>query len=132
MKQIQNPLYLEKFFEKVSELSNLIENSLKQVKIFLNKEDFESVSKYLTEQKINIDQKLEIDKDLQRGDLKIKSGSIEVANILSNKTKFVQSTNINEDLEDLKNNIESNTNKNQENNNNKTLKNNDVSDTSKK
>ncbi len=88
-------------------------------------------SKYLTEQKINIDQKLEIDKDLQRGDLKIKSGSIEVANILSNKTKFVQSTNINEDLEDLKNNIESNTNQNQENNN-KTLKNNDVSDTSKK
>ena len=121
----------EKFFEKVSELINLIGNSLKQVKIFLNKEDFESVSKYLTEQKINIDQKLEIDKDLQRGDLKIKSGSIEVANILSNKTKFVQSTNINEDLEDLKNNIESNTNQNQENNN-KTLKNNDVSDTSKK
>ena len=121
----------EKFFEKVSELTSLIENSLKQVKIFLNKEDFESVSKYLTEQKINIDQKLEIDKDLQRGDLKIKSGSIEVANILSNKTKFVQSTNINEDLEDLKNNIESNTNQNQENNN-KTLKNNDVSDTSKK
>ena len=121
----------EKFFEKVSELTNLIENSLKQVKIFLNKEDFESVSKYLTEQNINIDQKLEIDKDLQRGDLKIKSGSIEVANILSNKTKFVQSTNINEDLEDLKNNIESNTNQNQENNN-KTLKNNDVSDTSKK
>ena len=121
----------EKFFEKVSELTNLIGNSLKQVKIFLNKEDFESVSKYLTEQKINIDQKLEIDKDLQRGDLKIKSGSIEVANILSNKTKFVQSTNINEDLEDLKNNIESNTNQNQENNN-KTLKNNDVSDTSKK
>ena len=70
-------------------------------------------------------------KDLQRGDLKIKSGSIEVANILSNKTKFVQSTNINEDLEDLKNNIESNTNQNQENNNNKTLKNNDVSDTKK-
>ena len=121
----------EKFFEKVSELSNLIENSLQQVKIFLNKEDFESVSKYLTEQKINIDQKLEIDKNLQRGDLKIKSGSIEAANILSNKTKFVQSTNINEDLEDLKNNIESNTNQNQENNN-KTLKNNDVSDTSKK
>ena len=121
----------EKFFEKVSELTNLIGNSLKQVKIFLNKEDFESVSKYLTEQKINIDQKLEIDKDLQRGDLKIKSGSIEVANILSNKTKFVQSTNINEDLEDLKKNIESNTNQNQENNN-KTLKNNDVSDTSKK
>ena len=122
----------EKFFEKISELTNLFENSIKKVKILLNNEDFKSISKYLDEQKINIDQKLEIDNDLQRGDLKIKSGSIEVANILSNKTKFVQSTNINEDLEDLKNNIESNTNQNQENNNNKTLKNNDVSDTSKK
>ena len=105
----------EKFFEKVSELTNLFENSIKKVKIFLNNEDFKSISKYLDEQKINIDQKLEIDNDLDRGDLKIKSGSIEVANILSNKTKFVQSTNIDEDLQNLRNEIENNTNKNQEN-----------------
>ena len=93
----------EKFFEKVSELTNLFENSIKKVKIFLNNEDFKSISKYLDEQKINIDQKLEIDNDLDRGDLKIKSGSIEVANILSKKTKFVQSTNIDEDLQNLRN-----------------------------
>ena len=73
------------FFEKISELTNLFENSIKKVKILLNNEDFKSISKYLDEQKINIDQKLEIDNDLDRGDLKKKSGSIEVANILSKK-----------------------------------------------
>ena len=122
----------EKFFEKISELTNLFENSIKEVKILLNNEDFKSISKYLDEQKINIDQKLEIDNDLDRGDLKIKSGSIEVANILSKKTKFVQSTNIDEDLQNLRNEIENNTNKNQENKNTETVINNDKSDNSEK
>ena len=44
---------------------------------------------------------------MDRGDLK-KSGSIEVANILSKKTKFVQSANIDDDLEKLRNKIENN------------------------
>ena len=122
----------EKFFEKISELTNLFENSIKKVKILLNNEDFKSISKYLDEQKINIDQKLEIDNDLDRGDLKLKSGSIEVANILSKKTKFVQSTNIDEDLQNLRNEIENNTNKNQENKNTETVINNDKSDNSEK
>ena len=122
----------EKFFEKISELTNLFENSIKEVKILLNNEDFKSISKYLDEQKINIDQKLEIDNDLDRGDLKIKSGSIEVANILSKKTKFVQSTNIDEDLQNLRNEIENNTNKNQENKNTETVINNDKSDNNEK
>lgn len=122
----------EKFFEKISELTNLFENSIKKVKILLNNEDFKSISKYLDEQKINIDQKLEIDNDLDRGDLKIKSGSIEVANILSKKTKFVQSTNIDEDLQNLRNEIENNTNKNQENKNTETVINNDKSDNNEK
>ena len=122
----------EKFFEKISELTNLFENSIKKVKILLNNEDFKSISKYLDEQKINIDQKLEIDNDLDRGDLKIKSGSIEIANILSKKTKFVQSTNIDEDLQNLRNEIENNTNKNQENKNTETVINNDKSDNSEK
>ncbi len=122
----------EKFFEKISELTNLFENSIKEVKILLNNEDFKSISKYLDEQKINIDQKLEIDNDLDRGDLKLKSGSIEVANILSKKTKFVQSTNIDEDLQNLRNEIENNTNKNQENKNTETVINNDKSANSEK
>ena len=96
------------FFDKISELVNSFADSVKKVKIFLNKDDFDSISKFLNEQKITLEQELTIDENLNRGDLKIKSGSIEVANILSKKTKFVQSANIDDDLEKLRNKIENN------------------------
>ena len=116
-----------KFFEKISDLVNSFENSVKKVKIFLNKEDHDSISKYLIEKKIKIDQELAIDETLERGDLKIKSGSIEVSNILSNKTKFISSTNIEDDLKSLKEKIEKSDNEEMtkgnkpETKNNKTL-----------
>ena len=96
------------FFNKISDLVNSFADSVKKVKIFLNKDDFDSISKFLNEQKITLEQELTIDENLNRGDLKIKSGSIEVANILSKKTKFVQSANIDDDLEKLRNKIENN------------------------
>ena len=96
------------FFNKISELVNSFADSVKKVKIFLNKDDFDSISKFLNEQKITLEQELTVDENLNRGDLKIKSGSIEVANILSKKTKFVQSANIDDDLEKLRNKIENN------------------------
>ena len=96
------------FFNKISELVDSFADSVKNVKIFLNKDDFDSISKFLNEQKITLEQELTIDENLNRGDLKIKSGSIEVANILSKKTKFVQSANIDDDLEKLRNKIENN------------------------
>ena len=96
------------FFNKISELVNSFADSVKNVKIFLNKDDFDSISKFLNEQKITLEQELTIDENLNRGDIKIKSGSIEVANILSKKTKFVQSANVDDDLEKLRNKIENN------------------------
>ena len=96
------------FFNKISELVDSFADSVKNVKIFLNKDDFDSISKFLNEQKITLEQELTIDENLNRGDIKIKSGSIEVANILSKKTKFVQSANIDDDLEKLRNKIENN------------------------
>ena len=96
------------FFNKISELVNSFADSVKNVKIFLNKDDFDSISKFLNEQKITLEQELTIDENLNRGDIKIKSGSIEVANILSKKTKFVQSANIDDDLKKLRNKIENN------------------------
>ena len=96
------------FFNKISELVNSFANSVKKVKIFLNKDDFDSISKFLNEQKITLEQELTIDENLNRGDLKIKSGSIEVTNILSKKNKFVQSANVDDDLEKLRNKIENN------------------------
>ena len=43
-----------KFFEKISDLVNSFENSVKKVKIFLNKEDHDSISKYLIEKKLKL------------------------------------------------------------------------------
>ena len=125
-----------KFFEKISDLVNSFENSVKKVKIFLNKEDHDSISKYLIEKKIKIDQELAIDETLERGDLKIKSGSIEVSNILSNKTKFISSTNIEDDLKSLKEKIEKSDNEEMtkgnkpETKNNKTLSEQKINDNS--
>ena len=68
-----------------------------------------------------------IDENLGRGDLKIKSGSIEVSNILSNKTKFVDSTNVDDDLKNLRNNIENNSDTPPDT---KTINNNDKSEIS--
>ena len=68
-----------------------------------------------------------IDENLGRGDLKIKSGSIEVSNILSNKTKFVDSTNVDDDLKNLRNNIENNSDTSPDT---KTINNNDKSEIS--
>ena len=90
------------FFKKINDLVDSFEDSIKKVKIFLNKQDFESISKYLEENKIQIDHNLIIDENLDRGDIKIKSGSIEIGNILSNKIKFTESSNIDSDLENLK------------------------------
>ena len=90
------------FFKKVNDLVDSFEDSVKKVKIFLNKQDFESISKYLEDNKIKIDHNLVVDENLDRGDIKIKSGSIEIGNILSNKIKFTESSNIDDDLENLK------------------------------
>ena len=90
------------FFKKINDLVDSFEDSIKKVKIFLNKQDFESISKYLEDNKIKIDHNLIIDENLNRGDIKIKSGSIEIGNILSNKIKFTESANIDNDLENLK------------------------------
>ena len=92
------------FFKKVNDLVDSFEDSIKKVKIFLNKQDFESISKYLEDNKIKIDHNLVVDESLDRGDIKIKSGSIEIGNILSNKIKFTESSNIDDDLENLKKN----------------------------
>jgi len=92
------------FFKKVNDLVDSFEGSVNKVKIFLNKQDFESISKYLEDNKIKIDHNLVVDESLDRGDIKIKSGSIEIGNILSNKIKFTESSNIDDDLENLKKN----------------------------
>ena len=90
------------FIKKISELSEIFDQTNK-INILLNENDCNSVEKFCSENKINLSFSLVADKSLQRGDLKIKSGSIEVSEIINDKIKLSQNTNIKKELNDLKN-----------------------------
>ena len=75
-----------------------------KINILLNENDYNSVKKFCTENKINLSFSLLVDKNLQRGDLKIKSGSIEVSEIIDDKIKLSQSNTIKKELNNLQDN----------------------------
>ena len=88
------------FQEKIKKLIDSIENSLKDVKVFLNPLDHSCIEKYNKENDVKQKINFYSDDNLERGDIKIKSGSIEIAEIVSNKIKFAESQN--EDFDDTK------------------------------
>ena len=88
------------FIKKITELSEIFDENNK-INILLNENDYNSVKKFCTENKINLSFSLLADKSLQRGDLKIKSGSIEVSEIIDDKIKLSQSSTIKKELKNL-------------------------------
>ena len=70
--------------DKISKLAESITNELNNVVVFLNKKDFESVNKYVVSNKIILDISFEKDANLNRGDIKLKSGNIEINEIQKN------------------------------------------------
>ena len=88
------------FIKKITELSEIFDENNK-INILLNEDDYNSVKKFCTENKINLSFSLLTDKSLQRGDLKIKSGSIEISEIIDDKIKLSQSSTIKKELKDL-------------------------------
>ena len=97
------------FVGKIRELCEIFDENNK-IKILLNENDYNSVKKFCSENKIDLNISLLADKNLQRGDLKIKSGSIEVSEIIDDKIKLSQSSNIKKELNDLEDKV-SNSNK---------------------
>ena len=92
------------FIKKITELSEIFDQNNK-INILLNENDCNSVEKFCSENKINLSFSLVADKSLQRGDLKIKSGSIEVSEIINDKIKLSQNTAIKKELNDLKDTV---------------------------
>jgi len=92
------------FIKKITELSEIFDENNK-INILLNENDYNSVKKFCSENKINLSFSLLADKSLQRGDLKIKSGSIEVSEIVNDKIKLSQNTTIKKELNDLKDKV---------------------------
>lgn len=77
----------EKFLKKITELTKKISNSVKNVKIVLNKDDHNLITKHIEKLKKNLSIEFDIDKNLERGDLRIVSGDIELEEINSKKIR---------------------------------------------
>ena len=89
------------FIKKIKQLLEIFDENNK-INILLNENDYNSVKKFCSENKINLNFSLLADKGLQRGDLKIKSGTIEVSEIIDDKLKLSQSSTIKKELNDMK------------------------------
>ena len=82
------------FQNKIKELVDSIERSVKDVEIYLNEQDLKSISDYNKQNNVSFSYKLLPDSKLQRGDLRVKSGSIEVGDIVSNKINLSDSNDL--------------------------------------
>ena len=92
-----------KFFqEKIKQVVNSIENSIENIVVFLNPKDFEAIKVYNSQNNVSLSFEINQDAKLERGDMRIKSGSIEMSDIVSKKIKFSIPDEIEKDLEDAK------------------------------
>ncbi len=90
------------FIKKIKQLLEIFDENNK-IDILLNENDYNSVKKFCSENKINLSFSLLPEKGLQRGDLKIKSGTIEVSEVIDDKLKLSQSSTIKKELNNMKN-----------------------------
>ena len=91
----------EFFQNRIKELVDSIETSVKDVEIYLNQKDLDAINNYNKENNIIISFKLQPDPNLKRGDLRIKSGSINLGDIVSNKINFSESNDLDLNFENL-------------------------------
>ena len=84
------------FFKKINDSVLSIENNLKSVRVFLNKDDHNSIKKYVESNKIQLSVNISIDDNLSRGDIKIKCGAIELEKKEEKNIKFSESDNFTE------------------------------------
>ena len=84
----------ENFIKKIDSLVESIQSSSNNIKVILNKDDHVSINDYLKKNKPLVDLKLEIDEKLQRGDLVLKSGGIEINDIVCEKIHLVSNSDI--------------------------------------
>lgn len=92
----------KKFVAKIDNLVESVSNSSNKIKIYLNEDDLNAVTKYLSKEKILTEASFLKSKDLKRGDLIIKSGGIEINDIISSKVELISESDIEEELTSLK------------------------------
>jgi len=84
----------EKFVKKITDLSNQISKSIKELKVLVNKEDYNSIKNHLKTLKEGLSIEFDVDEKLQRGDIVIKSGDITLEEINSKKIKLSNDSKI--------------------------------------
>ena len=67
----------------------------------MNPKDYEAIKVYNGKNNLSLSFKINQDLKLERGDIRIKSGSIEMNDIVSNKVKFSIPNEIEKDLNDI-------------------------------
>ena len=91
------------FLEKINNLVSSIESSSNRIVVFLNVEDQKVLNEFLKNNKTLADVTFKIDETLQRGDLIIKSGGIEINDISSKKVNLISNSDIDKNLKELAN-----------------------------
>ncbi|MBD75235.1 MAG: hypothetical protein CMM96_07125 [Rickettsiales bacterium] len=84
----------ERFVKKITDLSNQISKSIKELKVLVNKEDYNSIKNHLKTLKEGLSIEFDVDEKLQRGDIVIKSGDITLEEINSKKIKLSNDSKI--------------------------------------
>ena len=91
-----------KFFqEKIKQLVDSVENSIENIEVFLNPKDYEAIKVYNSKNNIGLSFKINQDLKLERGDIRLKSGSIEMNDIVSNKVNYSIPNEVEKDLNDI-------------------------------
>ena len=93
----------EVFKNKIFSIIDSINTSIEKINVILNEKDHKAVTEYLINKKIELPFKLTQDASLNRGDIIIKAGSIEVKELANKKIQYSKSTNIESELKKINN-----------------------------
>lgn len=93
----------EVFKNKIFSIIDSINTSIENIDVILNEKDHKAVTEYLINKKIELPFKLTQDASLNRGDIIIKAGSIEVKELANKKIQYSKSTNIESELKKINN-----------------------------
>lgn len=92
----------ELFQKKISTIVDSVNSKVDNLEVFLNSKDFEIIKSYLNDKKITLPFELYENSELERADILIKAGSIEVKEIAQKKVKYSDSTPVENDIEKIK------------------------------
>ena len=92
----------ELFQKKISTVVDSVNSKVDNLEVFLNSKDFKVIKSYLNDKKIILPFELFENSELERADILIKAGSIEVKQIAQKKVKYSDSTPVENDIEKIK------------------------------